>query len=104
MTGADWVPENVLERDLLRFRQNGDGEAYARRLARADLLLPLLPEEAAGGVPVSWVTSAAPMHRLLADEAPHRVARFVELAETWPDPVVRLAVDPGLPIEAFLTR
>src|SRR2546430_16684266 len=117
MTGADWVPDNALERDLLRARQNDDGAAYVRRLARADLVLPLLPEEAAGGVPVSWVTSdisgtphviaftsTAVMNRLLDDELPHRVARVVELARTWPDPATDLAVDPGLPIEAFLSQ
>lgn len=118
MAGGDWVPDNALERDLVRLRQDGDGAGYARRLARADLVLPLLPEEATAGVPVSWVTaeisgtphvlaftSPATMHRLLDDpEVPHRVARFVELNETWPDPGLSLAVDPGLPIEAFLTR
>ncbi|OLE24298.1 MAG: hypothetical protein AUG49_13680 [Catenulispora sp. 13_1_20CM_3_70_7] len=118
MAGGDWVPDNALERDLMRLRGNGDGTGYARRLARADLVLPLLPEEATAGVPVSWVTaeisgtphilaftSPATMHRLLDDpEVPHRVARFVELHEAWPDPRLPLAVDPGLPIEAFLSR
>jgi hypothetical protein len=116
MTGADWVPDNALERDLLLARQRDDREAFVRRLARADLFLPLLPEEAANQVPVSWVTSeisgtrhvlaftsTAVLSRLLDDELPHRVARFVELAETWPDPALGLAVDPGLPIEAFLS-
>ncbi len=115
MTGAAWRPDGGLEQDLLAARETGDPDAYLRRLARADLLLPLLPEEAAAGGPVSWViaeisgtrqvlafTSTAAMRRVLDEDLPHRVARFVELADTWPDPALRLAVDPGLPVEAFL--
>jgi len=39
----------------------------------------------------------------MGGEPAARSARFIELAATWPDPSVQLAVDPGLPIEVFVS-
>ncbi len=113
MPDVDWQPDSDLERDLLTCRQRRDSEAFLRRLAGADLLLPLLPGPP---TPVSWLTSQiggercvvaftseSAMRQLMGGEPPHRAARFIELAATWPDPSVQLAVDPGLPIEAYLS-
>src|SRR5262249_1861855 len=43
------------------------------------------------------------MRRCVGGDPPYRPARFLELAATWPDPAAWLAVNPGLPIDAYLT-
>jgi hypothetical protein len=111
-----WQPIDEHEQKLWRARMRGDQEGYLRQLVRAALLLPLLPTEAAGHGPVSWVssevsgqrcvlafTSREAMRRALGGDPAYRPARFLELAATWPDPSAWLAVNPGLPIEVYLT-
>jgi type III secretion system (T3SS) SseB-like protein len=117
MTEPDWwEPDGDLEERLLFARAKADDERFLRRLALADLYLPLLPEEVAAGQGLNWVTSVISgqqcvvaftsekaMYGLMHAEPPYRLARFFDLGRTWPDPKVWLAVDPGLPIEAYLT-
>ena len=112
MPELSWEPDGDLERDLSACRQRRDDEAFLRRLARADLLLPLLPDRAGPAWLTSLIsgercvvafTSVPAMRRLMGGEPAYRSARFIELAATWPDPSVQLAVDPGLPIEVFLS-
>jgi hypothetical protein len=117
MTEPDWwEPDGELEERLLFARAKADDERFMRRLALADLLLPLLPEEVAAGQGFNWVTSVISgqqcvvaftsekaMYGLMHAEPPYRLARFFDLGRTWPDPKVWLAVDPGLPIESYLT-
>jgi hypothetical protein len=115
MTGTHWKPDGALEENLLAARRRGDSEGFLRYLSQADLLLPL-PPGVAGTGPMPWATteisgrrwvlsftSTAALHDTLGAEQEHRVARFTELASTWPDPSLELAVNPGLPIEAFLS-
>jgi hypothetical protein len=117
MTEPDWwEPDGDLEERLLFARAKADDERFLRRLALADLLLPLMPEEVSAGQGLNWVTSVISgqqcvvaftsekaMYGLMHAEPPYRVARFFDLGRTWPDAKVWLAVDPGLPIEAYLT-
>jgi hypothetical protein len=112
MTDAAWEPDDEIDRDLLAARRGADTGGFLTHLARADLLLP----QPADAGQVSWATaeisgrrwvlsftSATAMKGSLGADPPHRVARFPELAATWPDPALGLAANPGLPIEAYLS-
>lgn len=116
VTEPTWQPIDDHERELWRARARGDQEAYLRELAGSAILLPVLPAESGGRGPVSWVsteisgqrcvvafTSPDAMRRVLHADPAYRSARFLELSATWPDASAWLAVDPGLPIEVFLT-
>ncbi|WP_432832754.1 SseB family protein [Dactylosporangium sp. CA-092794] len=108
---AAWRPADALEEELRRTRSAGDRERYLRALAGADLLLPLLGEPdtptwatttADNRTMVLAFTSRQALAAALGRPERSRRARFGELARTWPDPQLWLAVDPGLPIEAYL--
>jgi hypothetical protein len=107
MSDSVWQPATPIEERLSTARAAGDVPAYLLTLAQADLLL-LVPE--AGGWAVSRIedrpclvafTSAEALTAITGD-VPHRPVRIRQLAADWPDPAVHLAVDPGLPIEAYL--
>src|SRR2546430_114876 len=111
---AGWEPDNDLETELWAMRQIGDRDGYLLGLARGGVLLPLSMDGEHGGA--HWVvseisghrcvvsfTSADAMRRILPMPG-HRPARFAELALALPDPSMALAVDPGLPIEAYLSH
>lgn len=99
-------------RDVLRA---GDQEQYFWVLARTDLLLPVSPD-AAGRRSPGWgtwssdgrthvlaFTSPQAMRACLAEHAgSYRVLSFRDLASQWPNPDWWLAVNPGLPVEAYL--
>jgi hypothetical protein len=110
MAATAWQATGEPEQWLLAAREGDDAPAFLSGLARADLLL-LLPDGAAGSWAVSRIedrpclvafTSVGAMTAVLGRTAPHRRVRVAELATTWPDPSWSLAVDPGLPIEAYL--
>ena len=108
---AGWEPDNDLETELWAMRQIGDRDGYLLGLARGGVLLPLsmdggahwVVSEISGHRCVVSFTSTDAMRRILPMPG-HRPARFAELARAWPDPSMALAVDPGLPIEAFLSH
>jgi hypothetical protein len=106
-----WRPADALEDELRRARSTGDRERYLRALAGADLLLPLIGEPDAPTWATTTVdnrtmvlafTSRQALAAVLGGPARSRRARFGELTRTWPDLQFWLAVDPGLPIEAYL--
>jgi hypothetical protein len=109
MTGSVWQPVEPVEQQLSAARADGDVPAYLLVLARADLRL-VMPAGGTGSWAVSRIEgrpclvafTSLPALVAVTGGAPHRVVRFVKLAADWPDPVVQLAVDPGLPIEAYL--
>src|SRR6266540_1765556 len=100
-------------RDALRLN---DQEQYFQILGDVDLLLPVSAEAFAGRAPMSWgtwtadgrthllaFTSPQALHACLAEHAgSYRQLPYTELAAAWPNMEWWLAVNPGLPIEAYL--
>jgi hypothetical protein len=112
--GTDWQPATEAEAAMAAAVRDGDQTAYLRALAGTALVLPITGPAAAGREPVTWATSVA--------RGTTWVLAFTSLAALPPGlaNVVRrcpafdvaravaelgcgLAVDPGLPIQAFLT-
>jgi hypothetical protein len=111
----DWQPTTATEvamRDALRVH---DQERYFGLLARSDLLLPV-SADALTGRTVGWgtwttdgrthllaFTSTEALYACLADHGgSYRTLAFEDLAAAWPNMEWWLAVNPGLPIEAYL--
>lgn len=107
MSDSVWQPAAPAEEQLSTARADGDLPAYLLTLAQTDLLL-LVPEGAGWAVsrieerPCLVAFTSAAALTAVAGDAPHRPVRFQQLAADWPDPTLHLAVDPGLPIEAYL--
>jgi hypothetical protein len=113
---AEWKPASVLERDLLNAVQGADTDAYLTAISTAELVVPISPQAARGEEAVTWGTAQVDGRTLLlAFTSPeamrhatqgegrwHRPVTFCELAAAWPDPRWGLAVDPLLPVQAFL--
>jgi hypothetical protein len=114
MTG--WEPTIEAEVSLRDALRSGDQEMYFRVLARTELLLPVTADALAGRAPMGWgtwtaddrthllaFTSVGSMQACLAEHAGSaRRVPFAELAKVWPNHEWWLAVNPGLPIEAYL--
>jgi hypothetical protein len=114
---AGWQPDGAVEERLLAARRDGDEPAFLLALAGTRLLLPA-PEAPADGWVVSVIagrtcvlafTSPAAMAAAGRSEADQsgadpalRAIGPLELAARWPGPDLFLAVDPGLPVEAYL--
>lgn len=117
MPDPGFEPANETERGILRALRTGDPGLLLDSLVGATLLMPTERQVAAGGTVYDpdfpWRTSQAgegegaivtfTSRGLLAGALPHpppgvRV-RFANLARAWPDPALRLVVDPGSPIE-----
>lgn len=111
MTVGGWQSANDVERRLVAARSRDDQGAFLVELAWADLVL-VGPDPGGGGWGVSTIegqphvvvfTSLEAMASVLGGQVGHRMTRFMELAGTWPDPSLLLAVNPGLPLEVYLT-
>lgn len=111
MTVGGWQAANDVERRLVAARSQGDQGAFVVELAWADLVL-VVPDPGGAGWGVSTIegqphvvvfTSLEAMASVLGGSWGHRPTRFMELARTWPDPSLLLAVNPGLPLEVYLT-
>lgn len=114
---SDWRPATAVEDALRAARERGDAASYLAVLAETDLFLPVPDDHSAGAAPFAWPLLRLPdestavlaftSEEALSYAVPHgrryQAATFVDLAEAWPDPAWRLAVDPGLPIAAHLT-
>jgi len=113
---SEWEPATEAEvgmRDALR---GHDQELYFRLLSRLDLLLPVSPEALSGQAAVGWgtwttdgrthvlaFTSPEALYACLAEHGgSYRTLPFHDLAALWPNLEWWLAVNPGLPIEAYL--
>lgn len=111
-----WYPANVVERAMAWSLAVGDYARFFRAFARGDLFLPRRSVTGAHGEEPRPVTVEAYGWTVLpvftSDEgmlaALDRAADVVEvttyehLRNDWPGPEWRLAINPGLPIEAYL--
>src|SRR5439155_19502049 len=113
---AEWEPATEAERAMRDTLRNGDQEGYFKLLANSELLLPVSAEALAGRAPLGWgtwttggrthvlaFTSPQALFASLAQHAgSYRKLNYADLASSWPNQEWWLAVDPGLPIEAYL--
>ena len=112
--GADWEPANETELAMARAALAGDRREYFRILAGADLYLPQLLGDRDGeqrfitgelfGQTVLPVFTSVEALAFAAGTAAdsYTVTSYPELRNKWPDPTWRLAVNPGLPLDAYV--
>ena len=111
----EWEPANDVERTLLAMAAEDDRQGYFQLIAVADLFLPQIAGDTASAqrfltvhafdqvfLPVFTSVEA------LAGQFGHAVngytvTNFAELRRKWPDPDWRLAVNPGTPVDAYLS-
>jgi hypothetical protein len=112
----DWDPATEAEAAMRDALAAADQDRYFRILARSELLLPVSAEAMAGRAPVGWGTwTTGNRTHILAFTSPvalrmclnepggtYRAVPFGTLAAEWPNYEWWLAIDPGLPIEAYL--
>ena len=109
-----WQPATGLEVALRDALHQRDEDSYARLLSTAEIFLPL-PERPPGNGPgwTTWTvegrvhvlafTSAQALATCLPEHrGGYRTLAYPELAAEWPSEEWWLAVNPGLPIEAYL--
>jgi hypothetical protein len=113
---SDWDPATEAEAAMRDALLASDQEHYFRILARSELLLPVSAEALAGRAPMGWgtwttgnrthvlaFTSPGALFTCLNDPSgSYRTVPFHALAGDWPNYEWWLAVNPGLPIEAYL--
>jgi hypothetical protein len=110
-----WEPANDAERALLRALRDGDQRAYFQTLAGARLYLPGLAAQSRGAAQqlATWqrdgqtyvlaFTSVEALEDCVEGDADaYLTTDCAALVRDWPDPSWRLAVDPTLPIGAYL--
>src|SRR5690606_3259064 len=111
-----WDPATEAEAAMRDALAAADQDRYFRILARSDLLLPVSAESLAGRAPMGWgtwttgnrthvlaFTSPAALRLCLNEPAgSYRSVPFAALAAEWPNYEWWLAINPGLPIEAYL--
>jgi hypothetical protein len=112
----EWDPATEAEAAMRDALAAADQDLYFRILARSELLLPVSAEAMAGRVPMGWgtwttgdrthilaFTSPTALHLCLNEPGgSFRSVSFQSLAGDWPNYEWWLAIDPGLPIEAYL--
>jgi hypothetical protein len=113
---SEWEPATEAEAAMRDALAASDQEHYFRILARSELLLPVSAEAIAGRAPMGWGTwTTSNRTHVLAFSSPaalsaclnepggsYRTLSFRSLAADWPNYEWWLAVNPGLPIEAYL--
>ncbi|MGE5830588.1 MAG: SseB family protein [Micromonosporaceae bacterium] len=113
---TEWAPATEAEAAMFAALRASEQEHYFRILARTDLVLPVSADALAGRAAMGWATwtsgnrthvlgftSPAALGACLgAAAATFRVVPFRELAADWPNFEWWLAINPGLPIEAYL--
>jgi len=113
---SDWDPATEAEAAMRDALLASDQELYFQILARSELVLPVSSEALAGRAPMGWgtwttsnrthvlaFTSPAALYACLNEPgASYRTMPFPSLAAGWPNYEWWLAVNPGLPIEAYL--
>jgi hypothetical protein len=113
---SDWQPATEAEAMMRDALAASDQEHYFRVLSRMDLLLPVSAEALSGRAPMGWGTwTTGNRTHVLAFTSPYalqvclnepsasyRTIPFHSLAADWPNYEWWLAVNPGLPIEAYL--
>src|SRR3954471_7511887 len=108
---SEWAPANGIERALAGTLRDDQIEAYVATLLPATLFLPSADEPAPQELVTLTVgdecylmvfTSVEAMAAQLTGVPAYRTTTCAELVEKWPDERCLLAVDPGLPIQAYL--
>ncbi|MBO0867008.1 MAG: SseB family protein [Micromonosporaceae bacterium] len=110
-----WEPANDAEAALLAALLEDDRRRYFQVLATAPLYLPIFADQGGGGGQrfVTWelfghtyllvftsLPALAAAVQTVADG--YTTTSYRELRAKWPDPQWRLAVNPGLPIDAWV--
>src|SRR5262245_25658193 len=112
----EWDPATEAEAMMREALAASDQEHYFRILARSELLLPVSADALTGRAPMGWGTwTTANRTHVLAFTSPqslyaclnepgasYRSVPFQMLSTDWPNYEWWLAVNPGLPIEAYL--
>jgi hypothetical protein len=112
----EWDPATEAEAMMREALASSDQQHYFRILARSELLLPVSMDALAGRAPMGWgtwttasrthvlaFTSAQSLYACLNEPgASYRSVPFQVLSTDWPNYEWWLAVNPGLPIEAYL--
>jgi SseB protein N-terminal domain len=112
----EWDPATEAESAMRDALAAADQDLYFRILSRTELLLPVSAEAMAGRVPMGWgtwttgnrthilaFTSPTALHLCLNEPSgSFRAVPFGLLAAEWPNYEWWLAINPGLPIEAYL--
>ncbi len=111
----EWEPANDVERALLGMAAEDDRQGYFQLIAVADLYLPQIAGEESAEqrfltvhafdqvfLPVFTSVEA------LAGQFGHAIngytiTTFAELRRKWPHPDWRLAINPGTPVDAYLS-
>jgi SseB protein N-terminal domain len=113
---SDWTPASEAEAAMRDALAAADQEHYFRILARSELLLPVSAKTLTARGPLGWgtwttgnrthvlaFTSPSSMYACLNEPGgSYRPVSFHALASDWPNYEWWLAVNPGLPIEAYL--
>jgi hypothetical protein len=111
-----WYPANTAERAMAWALSTGNYTRYFRAFTRTDLFLPSreggdpdglgepITAEVAGHTVLPVFTSDEGLLAVYAAQPPEVivVTRYEDLRDGWPSPQWRLAINPGLPIEAYL--
>src|SRR5262252_3603881 len=111
-----WDPATEAEAAMREALIASDQDRYFRILSRSELLLPVSGESLAGRAPMGWGTwttsnrthilafTSSTALRLCLNEpgGSFRSVPFTALAADWPNYEWWLAINPGLPIEAYL--
>lgn len=107
---SEWAPANTTEQALASALRDEAPAEYFRTLISATLYLPsgldaeqrLLTCQIGDDTYLIVFTSVQAMAARLTGVPGFRTTDYAELREKWPDESWLLAVDPGLPIEAYL--
>lgn len=112
-----WQPANDTERAMADALVQGDRREFFRLLANSELYLPAFAVDRSGAAPQRFITITMfdQLYLPVFTSVPglttavgtrvdaYTVTTYPELRRKWPDPAWRLAVNPGAPIDAYLT-
>lgn len=111
----EWQPVNDVERAMLLAAEVDDRQSYFQLVALAELFLPQIAGDDSPGqrfltvrmfdeVFLPVFTSVQALAGQFAGAVNgYTVTSYSELRRKWPDPQWRLAINPGTPIDAYLS-
>jgi SseB protein N-terminal domain len=112
---TQWEPANDVEQAMLDAARADDRQGFFQLVAVADLFLPQQTGDPRGRqrfvtfgmlgqtfLPVftSWQALAAQFRGAVDG---YTITNYAELSRKWPNPAWRLAINPGTPLDAYLT-
>jgi hypothetical protein len=112
-----WEAANDTERSLVGAVARGDRREYFQLVAVSELFMPVLAQDRDRSGPQRFVTaeilgarylpvftSIPTLARVMTGYADaYTVTSYAELRRKWPEPEWRLAVNPGTPIDAYVS-